>query len=407
MNTNMDYKEAAKMLVQYAAPAAAEEISLDECAGRVLAFELKAMWDVPQFDRSPYDGYAFRAKDSEAAGRDNPVTLKVLEEVPAGAVPTKTVIPGTAVKVLTGAPIPEGADAVVMYEKTSFDSETVTLYEAAKPGENIIYACEDVKKGSILAHKGCVIDPGTAGTLASQGIWRPLVYQKPLIGIISTGSELVDAGASQLSAGKIINTNRYSIGAALINDGCRTVYIGTAADDAQQIAQLISKGLKEKGCDMLILTGGVSAGDYDLTPEAMEIAGCSILARKVALKPGMACCYGEAGGKLVCALSGNPSSSLTNYYAVVRPAVRKLTGLPDYMPEMITVTLGEDFNKKSKVTRILKGRLHTGADGAVLHIPSEQGNVMISSSIGCGFMAEVPAGSQALKAGTLLQGFMV
>ena len=458
----MDYKKARDILLSAVKPVSGERISLDMCADRVLAQAVAAYEDVPAFDRSPYDGYAFRAADTIGASKENPVTLEIIEEVPAGSVPSKEVISGTAVKVLTGAPIPPGADAVVMYEKTRFTDTEVTVFSPSKSGDSIIYKGEDVKKGTVLADPGVKIDPGIAGTLAAQGIYFPKVYRKPLIGIISTGSELLDnesgchtcpdsAARSDVdtvpddlhNTGRIRNTNRYSIAAALQKDGCDTVYLGTVGDDAEQIARLISAGsvnssesLNASGVsgslessdasgssepsessemhggtcsefDMIILTGGVSAGDYDLTPEAMQLAGCEILIQGVDIKPGMACCYGVKDGMPVCALSGNPASSLTNYYVIVRPAVRKLAGLKDYLPEEFTVKLAGGFNKKSKSARFLKGKLVIKDAEAVLEIPKGQGNVIISSSIGCDCLAAVPAGSGPLEAGTKLQAFTV
>ena len=418
MEVNMDYKEARDLLSGFARPVTTQCVDLEEASGRILAEDIAALRNVPAFDRSPYDGYAFMAKDTVGASRDNPVTLRIVEEVPAGSVPSKIIVSGQAVKVMTGTMIPEGADAVVMFEKTSFDVETVTLFEEARPGDNIIYAGEDVKKGSVLAKCGSVIDAGLSGALASQGIFSPQVFRKPVAGIISTGSELVDDALMTVPDGKIFNTNRYSLAAALRNDGCVPVYLGTADDDVKQIADLILSGFNcerkghsgnsEQGkCDIIFLTGGVSAGDFDLTPAAVEMAGASLLVKGVKLKPGMACCYGEMNGKLICGLSGNPASALTNYYAVVRPALRKLAGHSDYLPNMFTVTLGDDFNKKIKLPRILKGKLEISGEGlAVLRIPSGQGNTMISSFSGCNCLAEIKAGSGPLAKGARLPAFL-
>lgn len=404
MIKHADYMEARELLASRIRTTNTEQVPLELAAGRILAADLAAAEDVPAFDRSPYDGYAFRAEDSRGASKEHPVTLAVLEEVPAGATPTHVVTRGTAVKILTGAPIPDGADAVVMYEKTEFTEDSVTLFAEASSGDNIIYAGEDIRKGALLALAGTRIDAGLAGSLAAQGIARPVVYRKPIVGLISTGSELVEV-TDAVPDGKIRNTNRYSFAAALEKDGCVPVYLGTAGDDAAEIAQMITRGLEET--DLVILTGGVSVGDYDLTPQAMETAGCELLIDGVGLKPGMACCYGSKDGKLVCGLSGNPSSSMTNYYTVLRPAIRKMTGLADWMSEPVRVTLAEGFRKKSREVRILKGRLSLESGRAVMHLPEGQGNVIISSSIGCDVLAVVPAGSGALEPGTELDGFLI
>lgn len=381
-----------------------ERVPLTDCAGRILAEDLTAAENVPPFDRSPYDGYAFRAADTASASRETPVTLEILEEVPAGAVPTKTVVPGTAVKILTGAPIPEGADAVIMYELTEYTASHVRLFAPAKSGENIIRAGEDVKKGQLLAPAGTAIDAGLAGTLAAQGISRPLVYRRPRVGILSTGNEVTELDMP-LEDGRIYNSNRYTLAAALLRAGCQALYLGLAGDSVEAIAELISDALAR--CDALLLTGGVSVGDYDLTPQAMELSGVELLALGVDIKPGMACAYGVKDGKLVCGLSGNPASSLTNFYAVVLPALNKLCGRREPVPPEITVALSEAFPKKSKNTRFLRGRLDLSDGTARICLPGDQGNVVISSSIGCDVMALVPAGSGPLPAGTKLKGFLL
>ena len=400
MIQNPDFISARDLLLTHTAAVGRETIHLSGCGGRVLARNVIAAENVPAFDRSPYDGYAFRAEDT----MQGPVTLRVLEEVAAGQVPTQTVTPGTATKVLTGAPIPEGADAVVKFEDTAFTAHAVTISGSFRSGDNIVRAGEDVRKGDRLVTVGQVIDPGTAGTLAAQGIARVEVYRVPKIGILSTGSELVDA--EEIPApGRIRNTNRYALEAAIAALGCQPIYLGTAGDRVEEICALLEKGVAE--CDAVVSTGGVSVGDYDLTPAAMERVGIEILFRGVDMKPGMACAYGVCQGKVVCALSGNPAASLTNFYAVAVPALKKLTGRADFLPQLFPIALAAPFGKKSPKTRLLRGRLEL-SDGTVrMTLPEEQGNVVISSIIGCNVMAIVPAGSGKLEAGTVLNGFIV
>ncbi|MGM9607841.1 MAG: gephyrin-like molybdotransferase Glp [Oscillospiraceae bacterium] len=402
MLKNPDFITARDLLLDVAHTVDTEEVALSECFGRVLAESVTAAENVPPFDRSPYDGYAFRSEDTAEASKENPVTLYIIEEVPAGAVPTKVCTKNTAVKILTGAPIPEGADAVINYERTEFTESSVKIFAPVKSGDNIVRAGEDVRKGDVLVRQGQVIDPGTAGTLAAQGVARPKVYHRPKVGIISTGNEVMEVGVP-LAPGKIYNSNRYTLSAALFEIGCESVYLGLAGDNPEAICELIKKGLAE--CDAIVTTGGVSVGDYDFTPDAMERAGVNILFRGVQLKPGMACSYGEKDGKLVCGLSGNPASSLTNFYMVAVPALKKLAGLSDYMLEEIQVTLSTDFKKKSPATRLLRGKLDI-SDGTVkMALPKDQGNVVISSAIGCDGMAVVPAGTGPIAAGTTLKGF--
>lgn len=404
MKSTLSYIEARDVVIAHAKAVATEKIELKNASGRILAQDVLAMANVPPFDRSPYDGYAFRAADTVDASKENPVTLRILEEIPAGGVSHVPVTEGTAVKILTGAPIPEGADAVVPYEVTEFTEDTVTVFAPSKSGSNIVYAGEDVTAGTVLARKGTKIDAGLSGTLASQNIACPEVFRIPKIGIISTGSELVDVGEG-LEAGKIYNSNQYVLSTVFEQMGCEAVIIGMACDCEEKICELIRKGLED--CDAIFLTGGVSVGDYDLTPAAMEKAEVEILFRGVALKPGMACAYGAKDGKLVCGLSGNPASAITNYYAIAHAAIRKVSGLSEYLPKEITVTMLNDFYKKSHCTRLLRGTLDLSDGVAGLRIPKDQGNVVLSSTIGCNAMAIVPEGSGAIHAGTQLKGFLI
>ena len=404
MDRTLNFDTARDLLLGCVSPVTTEYVPLAESAGRILADDLCASENVPPFDRSPYDGYALCASDTEGASEDYPVTFQILEEVPAGAVPTIPVTSMTATKILTGAPIPKGADTVIPYELTHFTKETVTIFAPLLSGSNIVRTGEDICKGQLLAGKGTLIDTGLMGTLASQGVSSPLVYRHPLVGIISTGNEVVEIN-EPLASGKIRNSNRYTLAAALETIGCDSFYLGIAGDSPEEIAALITKGLSQ--CDALLLTGGVSVGDYDFTPVAMERAGVEIITHGINIKPGMACAYGVKNGKLVCGLSGNPASSLTNFYAVAQPALRKLTGRNDFLPEEITVTLKNEFKKKSLATRLLRGKLELSDGTVTLVCPKDQGNVVLSSTIGCNAMGIVPAGSGPLAAGTKLKGFII
>ena len=401
---HMDFKAAQALLLDKVVPVGTEPVPLAQCGGRILASDLTAAESIPPFDRSPYDGYAFRAADSAAASEETPVTLTILEDVPAGAVPTKAVTPGTATKILTGAPIPAGADAVTPYEWTRFDENSVTLLRSYRAGDNIVRTGEDVVAGQVLAKKGDRIDGGTAGTLAAQGETQPLVYRRLRVGILSTGNEVIEADEA-LRPGKIRNSNRHTLETVLTSLGFEPVYLGLAGDNVENIAALLKKGLES--CDAILSTGGVSVGDYDLTPDAMERAGIEVLVRGVALKPGMACAYGVKEGKLVCGLSGNPASSMTNFYAVALPALRKAAGWHSPCYQEFDVTLLEDFRKKSPVTRLLRGTLDLTGGTVGIHLPQDQGNVVLSSTIGCNVMAIVPGGTGPVPKNTTLKGFLL
>ena len=404
----MDYKEAMELLISRVSPVGTELVDLDKCTGRVLAEDITATENVPSFDRSPYDGYAFRAEDTAGATEENPVTLKVLEDIRAGQMPAQEVVPGTAIRLMTGAPVPAGADAVCKYEDTSFTDTSVTIKMSNRSGENVVTAGEDISEGTLVLKKGYRIDPGMAGTLASLGIMKVAVYKKPLVGILSTGDEVVEAG-EPLPPGKIRNSNRYTIAAALQSIGMETVYLGQVEDTVEAISERIrqaEQGASAAGlpCDVIISTGGVSVGDYDLVPDAMEACGYELLARGVAMKPGMACAYG-VGEKLMLGLSGNPASSLTNLQCVCFPALRKMTGLKEYEHKLIKMKLGNDIRKAGKGTRFVRGRTVIKDGELLFESPSEQGNVVISSAAGCNAYGVVSGMTAPVAAGTMIDVF--
>ena len=404
MPKTTSYLDARRIVTDFITPVGTELLPLEYSAGRVLAEDLVAAQDVPPFDRSPFDGYVFRSADSQSASREAPVTLQILEEIPASGIPQFTITPGTASKILTGAPIPEGADAVIPFEKTEFTAETVTLFSPSAPGTNIVRVGEDIHKGALLAPKGTLIDPGVMGSLAAQNISRPLVYRKPRVAVLATGSELVELG-HDLVPGKIHDSNSYSMAGAIMGQGAEPVYYRAVNDTVDAIAEGLFHALRE--CDAVITTGGVSVGDYDLTPEAMKKIGAEIFFRKVDLKPGMACAYGQFNGKLICGLSGNPASSITNFYAIAMPAFRKLSGLKDYEIKEFPIRLKERFGKPSPNNRMLRGFLDLSEGQVEMRLSKGQGNVMISGLIGCDVGAVIPAGSGPLPSGTELRGFFL
>ncbi len=404
MKIKIPAKKAEELLTEGLSPLGTETVPLENCLGRVLAEDLRAELDMPPFDRSAYDGYAFRSADTAGADREHPVTLQVLEEVAAGSVPMRTVTEGTAVRILTGAPIPKGADAVCMFEKTSFTEDAVTLFSSFRPQENIVRAGEDIRKGMLLLGAGSPVDAGLMGSAASQNRTSLSVYRKPSAGVISTGNEILEAGET-LKEGRIFNSSRFTLGALLRKNGCTPVYYGNAGDRKEEIRSLAERALKER--DLLILTGGASVGKYDLTAAALEEAGVQIRFDGVAFKPGMACVGGIFHGKPVLGLSGNPASAYTAFCVIGLPMIRKLSGLKDYSHREIPLVLKNDFPKKSPAARYLRGILDLSGGTAEIDVNAGQGNAVLSSAIGVDVMAEVPAGSGPLPAGTVLKGFLV
>ena len=397
MEHPMEWRQARDLLLKHIQPVEAELLPLTQATGRLLASPQWTSSDMPPFDRSPYNGYAFQSGDTKGK---LPVTLQVLEEVPAGAVPTQKVVPGTAVKVLTGAPIPPGADAVTKFEETRFSPDTVTLLRRYEAGENMIRRGEDLRTGDQLASPGQRLDPGLAGALWAQGAREVAVYRRPRVGLITTGSELQEPGTPG-RMGQIPNSNRPAFEAALKLAGAEPIYYGAPGDDCDAIASALSVAWQET--DLVITTGGVSVGDYDLTPAALEQAGGTIAVQNLLMKPGGKCCFGWQGKKLACCLSGNPASAMTCFYAVVLPLLRKLSGQPEGRLPELTVPLGADYPKASHQTRLLRGRLTIVNDGLVFMPAPSQSNGALHSLADANALGEIPAGSPPMKAGTLIQ----
>ena len=402
---SMDYREAAGQLAERVLQTETEMIGLEEAFGRILGEDITAQENVPSFDRSPYDGYAFRALDTNEASEEHPVTLEVIENIRAGQMPELEVTEGRAVRLMTGAPVPYGADAICKYEDTEFTEGSVTIRRSFRSGDNIVTAGEDIKKGTTVAKKGYPVDAGLSGTLASLGQLSVRVFKIPVAGILTTGDEVTDPEKVP-GPGKIRDSNRYSIAAALKNIGIDTVFLGHAPDTTEGIAPLIREG--EKRCDVIISTGGVSVGDYDLVPEAMEECGYEILTRGVSMKPGMACAYGIKNGRLMLGLSGNPASSLTNLQCVCYPALKKLRGCAIYEHQILRFKLEGDILKAGgKGTRFVRGRSVAINGELCLEAARSQGNVVISSAVSCDVYGILSGVSAPVKSGTYIDGFFI
>lgn len=395
--------EALELLLALSRTVGSENVPLYEACGRVLAEDIRARVNVPPFARSPYDGYAFRSADSAGASRETPVTLRVIEELPAGTVPTKTVTEGTAVKILTGAPIPEGADVVVKYETTEFGGDWVRIFEPAVP-RDIVPVGEDIACGDLVAEAGTVINPAVTGLLAGQGIAQVPVYKKPRIRVMSTGSELLEPG-DENRPGKIYNSNVYTISAYLRGMGAECENGGSLPDEPEAIAAAISKGLDE--CDMVVTTGGASVGDYDYAVRAAERAGAEVLFWKAAMKPGGAIMAAQREGKVLLSLSGNPGAAIVGLLRMAAPYVKSLCGRRDIRFREISCILKEPYKKASPQLRYVRGRLSVEDGKAYFLLQEGQGNGVVSSFNGCDLLGEIAEGSPAQPAGAAIKAYIL
>lgn len=315
-------QEACQRLLALEVYPETEYCPVPEAYKRVMAGRLTAALAVPSFPKSAYDGYALRCADTAGASKENPVTLKVTETIPAGSVGQYPITAGFAARIMTGAAIPEGADAVVKYEDTRFTESEVTLFAPAHRA-NIVAVGEDVAMGTCLMEPGKVICAADAAMMSGQGMEKVLVYKKPRIAIISTGSELLSYDQPP-TAGKIYNTNPCLLGGYIKKYGMIPEDWGIVPDDRVLLADAVGKALEK--CDMVITTGGVSAGDFDYMPKVMEQIGAHLLFHGVRFKPGGAMLAAVKGRKVILGLSGNPGAAAVGMLRIGLPYMKKLCG---------------------------------------------------------------------------------
>lgn len=391
-----------EMLLAHCVPLPAERVLLEAAEGRVLAADVTAKEDIPPFRRSPYDGYALRAEDTAAASPEHGVTLSVVEEIPAGHAPAHPVCPGQAAKILTGAPVPEGVDAIVKFEDTEFTAETVTIFSPCRSGENVVPAGEDIRQGSVVMRKGTVLDSARLGILAGLGRAVVDVYRRPKVELIPTGSELVPK-ESPLRPGKIRNSSVYALSSYIARCGGQCRCAAIAPDRAETVAEAIESGLRY--ADIVMTTGGASVGDYDVARAALERLGAEILFWKLQIKPGMAFVAAVCRGKLVLCLSGNPSAAAVALFLLGIPVLRKLGGRREVALRTIRLKLANPFPKKSPVRRFLPGRLIVRDGAAYLEQNLRQGNGMLRPLVDCELLGEIPAGSPPMEAGAEIRAY--
>lgn len=371
----------------------AEEITLWDAARRVLAKDIYAEHDQPPFPRSPLDGYAVRSGDISMASKDHPVCLRVLEEVDAGHVGSKCVESGTAVRIMTGAPIPDGADCIVGQEDTDYGEETVEVYEPIGSYENYCYAGEDYKAGTKILGEGLLLGAVEIGILASLGLDRVTVYRSPKAAVITTGDEIVLPG-EELAGGKIYDSNLYTLVTRLRMWGMEVTAKERVGDDAAFAAERIREAAGN--ADLVITTGGVSVGKKDIMHEVVKLLGCETIFWKIAVKPGMPTLCAQYQGKLLICLSGNPYGAAVNLELLVRPILCKMSGRPDLKIRRVRAVTESTFSKMSRVTRYVRGYYENGS----VRIPDgSNASGILSTMCGCNCLIEIPAGTQRLEAG--------
>lgn len=330
-----------------------ERIHIVDALGRVLAQDVEAVRDVPSTDNSAMDGYCCRHEDIAGADGDNPVTLQVIGDSPAGSPFQGEVGPGQAVRIMTGGVIPASGDTVIMVEDTRSDGDQVTCFKDPGLGRHIRRMGEDVRTGETVLQKGDIIRPPEVGMLATLGHAYVHVYQRPIVAILSTGDELVDLD-EPFVPGKVVCSNTYSLAAQVRECGAEPISLGIASDDEADQRSRVSDGLR---ADAVLTSGGVSVGKYDLVKDTLSQIGMRVKFWKVAMKPGKPLVFGTIGNKPVFGLPGNPTSAMISFEQFVRPALLKMMGHVNLFRPLIEATLADDTNISSERLHLVRCKL--------------------------------------------------
>ncbi|MFA5181384.1 MAG: gephyrin-like molybdotransferase Glp [Syntrophales bacterium] len=391
--------EALKTILAAVTPLPVEKVNILEALGRVIGEDIVAPRHLPPTNNSSMDGYAVRARDTEGAKSTSPVILNVIEDIPAGSVPQKALAAGQASRIMTGAPLPEGADAVVRMEDTQPDGRQVHIHVEARPGLDIRLAGEDVREGETVIFSGSVIRPAEVGMLAAVGRSFVSVYQRPVVAILATGDELVDIDEPP-SSWKIISSNSYATAAQVMESGATVLQLGIVRDRREN---LIEKFRAATRADLIISSGGVSVGDYDLVKDIMKEVGNAMQFWQVAMRPGKPLAFGSIQGVPVFGLPGNPVSSMISFEQFVRPSILKMMGHKNLYRKMIRATLEENLAKREGLRYFMRGQVRWEGGRYYVSSTGEQGSGILKSMVRANGLIVLPEqGTSFLKGGEVL-----
>ncbi len=376
-------------------PLGEEEAALLDSAGRYLSRDVVARLDSPSFDNSAMDGYAVRAQDVAQASDDAPVELPVRGESRAGGPLPPSLMPGTACRIFTGAPMPEGADAVVIQEDTEEAGAKVRVRVPSREAKHVRARGSDVCSGTTLLRAGDRLWPGEIGLLASQNIDRVHVFRRPKVALLSTGDELRELGA-KLDPGAIVNSNVYVLSEMLTALGVIALPLPAARDDLGEIEAAIRQALE---ADVVLTMGGVSVGAYDFVHEAFSRLGVEPSFWKVRIKPGKPIAFARHEGKPVVGLPGNPISAMVTFEILVAPCLRAMLGDPKPHPIPVVARLGHAYQRRPGRTEIARGVASRDGDDIVVTLHDQQGSGSLPSFVGINALVILPADAAELRPG--------
>lgn len=388
--------DAQEMVLSCVQPVGVEKVALLTALHRVTAEAVIAPRHIPLDDNSAMDGYAVRHVDVAGATRDQPATLTVLDILPAGKTPRHAIVPGTAIKIMTGAPLPVGADTVVQVEHTDGSDTRVQIYRAPRLGSNLRRRGEDIRTGDTVLETQTFLRPAELGVLASVGKAQVLVYQQPRVAILATGDEIIDPGEPD-TQGKVLNSNSYTLAGQSTEVGGQPLLLGVAPDDRALLSALMASGLR---ADVLLTSGGVSVGTFDYVRDCLETFGFEARFWTVAVRPGSPATFGMVGRVPVFSLPGNPVASMVTFELFVRPALRKMTGHHDLFRPRVTALMQDEVDKRRGVRTLLRGILRQGDGTATVTTTGPQGSGILRSMSLANCLIDLPEDIEHVRPGT-------
>lgn len=388
------FAQARDSILECVMPLDAECISLTDAVGRILASEVKAPWGMPLWDNSAMDGFAVGREVCENNGEE--LHLTVSGYIPAGKTAEGTeVVPGCAIRIMTGAPVPKGSAAVVPIEQAEVAGGSVTVKGGVKAGNNIRYQGEDIEKGEVILKPGTRLRPPEVSLLASFGILSVSVYRRPTVAILSTGDELVEPG-EPLGAGQIVNSNSHALAAAVKEVGGEPLILGIARDEPEHLREKLTQGLS---ADVLISSAGVSVGDRDFVQEMLREMGIEPVFQKVQIKPGRPTTFGINNGKPVFSLPGNPVSSLLTFEQFVRPALLKMMGFGNVIKPLVKAQLTHAIKKKPANVQLFRVKLQREGDTWLASSAGDQNTGILKTLVNANGVAILPSEKEAFSEG--------
>ncbi len=390
--------EEARQIVEDAARARTvgrETVALKEALGRVLADPAVSPTDVPQFANSAMDGFALRAEDTSQADEDRPVTLKIIDESRAGSPAKKSVDQGTAIRISTGAAVPDGADCAVRIEDTSEKEGNVLLTKVARKGQDVRFPGEDMRRDEVVLESGVSIGPAELGVLSSMGMDRVSCRCRPQVNLLTTGDELAMPN-EKLKKGQIYSSNAFSLPAQIEQAGAECLSVAAVPDEREATVKAISESLK---CNLLVVSGGVSVGEHDHVKYAFAELGIDEEFWRVAIKPGKPTWFGCKGDTLVVGLPGNPVSAIVVFHLLVRPALHALQGMQS-QDVCASAILDDAVKKKPGRMEAVRCSLRAADDGWHAKPTKQQGSHILTSMLRADALALLPAESGDVEAGT-------